>query len=174
MDAAPTAPTDRLEAAFLDLRPELLARARAIDPSGDAEDVLHEVWIRLRGVREPVINPRGYLMRMIYTAVVDRRRSLRRAAARDGGWAAEQRLDGEPGSAPAEAERNLIARQTLERVDACLRDLGEPTNSIFRRYRFGGEPQRQIAADLGFALSTVEKHLQKAYVALHRLRGDQA
>lgn len=171
MDAAPTAPTDRLEAAFLDLRLELLARARAIDPSGDADDVLHEVWIRLRGVREPVVNPRGYLMRMIYTAVVDRRRSQRRAAARDGGWAAERSLDGEP---TAEAERSLIARQTLERVDACLRDLGEPTNSIFRRYRFGGEPQREIAADLGFALSTVEKHLQKAYVALHRLRGDPA
>lgn len=173
MDAAPTAPMDRLETAFLDLRLELLARARAIDPSGDPEDVLHEVWIRLRGVREPVVNPRGYLMRMIYTAVVDRRRSLRRSAARDGSWAAERRPDDDPTAAPAEAERNLIARETLARVDACLRGLGEPTNSIFRRYRFGGEPQRQIAADLGFAVSTVEKHLQKAYVALHRLRGEQ-
>lgn len=172
MDATRPAPTEDLESVFLALRPELLRRARAIDPAGDPDDVIQDVWIRLSRTTETVAHPRAYLMRMVYTAVLDRRRSRRRAAVRDGSWIAAHRIDG-PGSTPPDGESVLLARERLASLEARLEALGEPANSIFRRYRFGGEPQRQIAADLGIALRTVEKHLHRAYAAVHQLRGEQ-
>lgn len=166
------APPDDVDAAFLALRPELLRRAQVIEPGGDAEDVVQEVWIRLRTVRAPIDNPRAYLMRMVYSVVLDRRRSRTRAAARDGSWATAQRPDGGQ-TAPEEAESLLLAREGLAAVHARLASLGEPTNTIFQRYRFGGISQRDIAQELGIALRTVEKHLHRAYAAIHHLRSDR-
>ena len=172
MDALRTSPPDDLEPAFLALRLELVRRARAIEPGGDAEDVVQEVWLRLRMVQAPVENARAYLMRMVYSVVLDRRRSRCRSAARDGSWASAHRPGGGE-AAPPDAENLLLARERLAQVDARLAALGEPANTIFRRYRFKGEPQRQIADDLGIALRTVEKHLHRAYAAIHQLRVDQ-
>lgn len=172
MDALRTDVADDLQSAFLAMRPELLRRARTIEPRGDADDVVQEVWLRLQAVHEPIGNVRAYLMRMVYSVVLDRRRSRRRSAEREGRWALAQRPGGED-AAPPDAESLLLARERLAAVDARLSALGEPANTIFRRYRFGGEAQRQIAEDLGIALRTVEKHLHRAYSAIHQLRGDQ-
>lgn len=172
MDLMQASIPDDLEAAFLALRHDLVRRARAIEPRGDAEDVVQEVWIRLRSITEPVGNPRAYLMRTVYTVVLDRRRTQRRSAARDGSWVTAQRPDGGDAD-PADAESLLLARESLAAVHARLAALGEPANTIFRRYRFGGEPQKHIAETLGIALRTVEKHLHRAYAAIHQLRSDQ-
>lgn len=172
MDASRTFPPDDLETTFLALRPELVRRARSIDPGGDPDDVVQEVWLRLRAVRAPVDNPRAYLMRMVYSVVLDRRRSRNRSAARDGSWAAAQHPGGKD-TVPPDAENLLMARERLAAINQRLSAVGEPANTIFRRYRFRGEPQRQIADDLGMALRTVEKHLHRAYAAIHQLRGDQ-
>jgi len=53
-------------------------------------------------------------------------------------------------------------------------ELPERTRTIFRRFRLDGEPQRQIAADLGISVSAIEKHLTRAYeaVAAAKLRLD--
>jgi RNA polymerase sigma factor (sigma-70 family) len=163
-----------LEAVFSDLRPALIRRARAMGVGEDAEDVVQDVWLRLRDVRTPIANPQAFLYRIIYTTVLDRKRSARRTAARDGAWRASGA--GDPRDADItldDAERQLIARETLARVEARLTALGEPTNSIFRRHRLGGETQRSIAEDLGLGLSTVEKYLRRAYAAVLGVRGDR-
>lgn len=157
---------------FLELRPVLLRRVRAMGARNDAEDVLQDVWLRLRAQTVPISNPEAYLYRMAYTVMLDRRRSERRSAARDGAWSSHAAPPETGDAINADAERQVIARETLLAVAARLEALGDPAAAIFRRHRIGGETQRAIALDLGMGLSTVEKHLRRAYAVLLDLEGE--
>lgn len=161
-----------LEAVFMDCRPELLRRARAMGVVNDAEDVLQDVWLKIGATRGPVANPRSYLIRMLYTAVLDRHRIERRAVLRDDAWLKAEHAAGHDAGPSAEAEQMLVARQTLAAVEARLADLGEPTGTIFRRHKLDGQTLKHIAAELGMGLSTVEKHVRKVYAAILPLRDD--
>jgi RNA polymerase sigma-70 factor (ECF subfamily) len=165
MTTSPSATPSGLEAVFLENRPALLSRARGLGAGDDAEDVLQDVWIRLRSGTGPIVNPRAYLFRMVYTAVLDRRRGARRSAERENAWLDQDEPVAREAAAP-EAERRLVARQALEVIAARLDALGDPAALIFRRHRIGGETQRRIAEDLGMGLSTVEKHLRRAYAVV--------
>ena len=68
------------------------------------------------------------------------------------------------------AERTLIAEQYLQQVGQTLESLGERTSAIFRRHRIDGVAQREIAAEMGVSLSTVESDLRRAYSALAELK----
>jgi RNA polymerase sigma factor (sigma-70 family) len=83
---------------------------------------------------------------------------------RDGG-----ETDGAADPGP-DAERLLSGREDLQLVEHALLPLGVRTNAILRRHRLDGVPQRQIAAEQAISVSAVEKHLQKAYRALARIR----
>jgi RNA polymerase sigma-70 factor (ECF subfamily) len=165
MSVSPDIPAAGLEAVFNEMRPALIRRAQAMGAGGDAEDVVQDVWLKIRGAGGPVASPHAYLLRAVYTAVLDRRRGVRRAAARDAAWSTPANLP-EDGIVPADAERRLIAAQTLAAVEARLSDLGDPAAMIFRRHRIDGLTQRRIADELGMGLSTVEKHLRRAYAAI--------
>lgn len=140
---------------------------------GDAEDVVQDVWLKIRTADGPVVSPHAYLLRMVYTAVLDRRRGARRAAVREATWTNPANL-AEDEVHPADAERRLIAVQTLQAVEARLVALGDPAAAIFRRHRIDGLTQKRIAAEFGMGLSTVEKHLRRAYAVLLDLQEDQA
>jgi RNA polymerase sigma factor (sigma-70 family) len=172
MSPPPLTQAAGLEAVFRALRPELERRARAMGAVDDAEDVLQDVWIRLQTSRGPIANPRAYLFRMVYTGVLDRRRGRLRTSAREAAWVRDGG-DVDP-STDAEAERVLIARETLAAVESRLEALGDPAALIFRRHRIDGHTQRRIADDLRMGLSTVEKHLRRAYAAILGLEGDPA
>lgn len=172
MSAPPDHPAAGLEAIFAEMRPALIRRASAMGAGGDAEDVVQDVWLKLHSVETPVASPHAYLLRMVYTAVLDRRRGARRAAARDQAWFSPANLD-EDTVEPADAERRLIAVQTLQAVEARLSALGDPAAAIFRRHRIDGLTQRRIADEFGMGLSTVEKHLRRAYAVLLDLQEDQ-
>ncbi len=173
MDAPSDIPAAGLEAVFIEMRPALIRRAAAMGVAGDAEDVVQDVWLRMRTTGGPIANPHAYLLRMVYTAVLDRRRGARRAAARDAAWSSPANL---PDDAvhPADAERRLIAVQTLKAVEARLTALGDPAAAIFRRHRIDGVTQRRIAEEFGMGLSTVEKNLRRAYAVLLDLQEDQS
>lgn len=174
MSPPPTPPqTAGLDAIFRALRPELERRARAMGAVDDAEDILQDIWIRLQSATGPIANPRAYLHRMVYTGVLDRRRGRLRAAAREGEWARDA-ADIEPSAIDGAAERALMARETLAAVEARLDALGDPAALIFRRHRVDGLTQRRIADELRMGLSTVEKHLRRAYAAILGLEGDEA
>lgn len=147
--------------------------ARRIGAGDDAEDILQDVWLRLQTAEGPVGNPRAYLLRMIYTATLDRRRGMNRSMARDGAWAALSDFDEEAVALAPEAERALMARQQAERALTEIDSLGEPTAAIFRQHRIARRPQGQIAKAFGVSLSTVEKHLRRAYQVLARLEQDR-
>jgi RNA polymerase sigma factor (sigma-70 family) len=159
-----------LQRLFMDLRPELLKRARALGAAGEAEDVLQDIWVRLATLPiEASSNPRAYLTRMVYTAVLDRHRASRRAMNREQQWA-KLGNDAVHVVGGNEAERSLEARQELQRLAATLRALGDPVASLFWRHRVDGVPQRQLAQEFGMGLSTVEKHLRRAYAAVLNAR----
>lgn len=160
-----------LEAVFLENRTALLRFLRARGAGDGAEDLLQDVWVRLTDKDVgPVADPLSYLYRMANNLMLDRYRSTTRRERREqdwvegmGGGMAEQADD-------SPADERLILAQRLEQVEATLRDLGPRVEMVFRRFRIDGEGQKQIAADLGVSLTTVEKDLQKAYRALVALR----
>ena len=172
MNTPSDSPATGLEAIFAEMRPMLVRRAAAMGASGDAEDVVQDVWLKLRSVDAPVASPHAYLLRMVYTAVLDRRRGARRTAARDAAWVTPANL-AEDRVAPADAERRLIAVQMLNAVEARLNALGDPAAAIFRRHRIDGLTQKRIAEEFGMGLSTVEKHLRRAYAVLLDLQEDR-
>lgn len=155
-----------LEAVFLDNRPALLRFLRARGAGDAAEDLLQELWIKASaGAPGPIAEPLAYLYRAANNLMLDRRRAELRGARRDALWSET----GDETAAP-EGEHKLIARAQLDLVEHALTELGERTDTIFRRYRLEGQSQRDIAAAFGISLSAVEKHLQKAYRALAELR----
>lgn len=171
MNASPDSPAAGLQAVFAEMRPALVRRALAMGAGGDAEDVVQDVWLKLRAADGPIASPHAYLLRMVYTAVLDRRRGTRRAAARDAAWSNPANLPDDDVEA-ADAERRLIALETLRAVEARLDALGDPAAAIFRRHRIDGVTQRRIAEEWGMGLSTVEKHLRRAYAVLLDLEED--
>lgn len=164
-------PIAGLQAVFTEMRPTLIRRAAAMGVGADAEDVVQDVWLKIQTAEGPVASPHAYLMRMVYTAVLDRRRGARRATARETAWSSPASLP-DDGVQPADAERRLIAAQTLRAVEARLIALGDPAAAIFRRHRIDGVAQRRIAEEFGMGLSTVEKHLRRAYAVLLDLAED--
>jgi len=104
----------------------------------------------------------SYLYRMLHNLVIDRRRSSRRLLHRDTQWAEAR----DAGAAQPDSERRLLAIEEVRTIHAAIDALGEPTATIFRRHRLQGQTQRAIAGELSMGLSTVEKHLRRAYAAL--------
>lgn len=156
-----------LEAVLEANRPALTRFLRARLRGGDgAEDMLQELWIKVRSLDAgPIAEPLAYLYRMAENLVLDLKRAGGRRTARDRAWT-EGQIDGTleaPADSTPNAERTLIARDILRRVDARLDALPERTAFAFRAVRIEGRPQKELAAELGISVSAVEKHLQRAY-----------
>lgn len=172
MTSEPGMTSDRgtgIEAVMLAHRAQLLRFLASHGTGDEAEDLLQELWLRVsQSPPGPVGNPVAYLYRAANNLAIDRHRARRQARLRDQAWAEAQDMAGaapEPG-----AERALISREELARMDGVLRGLGERPATVVRRFRLDGVPQRQIAAELGVSLSTVEGDLRRAYVALTAAR----
>lgn len=160
-----------LEAVFLGNRERLLRFLKAHGAGEAAEDLCQELWLKLQASRPgPVARPLSYLYRAANNLMLDRHRSQAQAAKRERDWSdmtggtISGRSD-EPAS-----DRAMIAREELVRVQAALAALGPRVEAIFRRHRVDGVGQKEIAAEQGVSLSTVESDLRKAYRALIELR----
>lgn len=163
-----------LETIFLANRQALSRYLRVrLRGDGDGEDILQELWLKLAAIDASLIaEPLAYLYRAAENLVLDRRRSAQRRTAREREWT-KGHIDGSiaaPRDAQPSAERLLIARDQLRRVDAALDALPERTAFAFRAVRIEGVPQKQIAAEMGISLSAVEKHLQRGYRAVLELK----
>ncbi|MBB3035437.1 RNA polymerase sigma factor [Alteriqipengyuania lutimaris] len=164
-------PHDGLEAVFLANRDALLRFLAARGAGDDAEDILHEVWLRITQVQAgPIAAPLAYLYRAANAAMIDRYRSARQAELRDAAWS-----EGHGGamlgvSDSPSAERVVAGRQFARRVEEALAELPERANRIFRRSRIDGAAQRVIAEEFGVSISTVESDLRQVYRVLVELR----
>jgi RNA polymerase sigma-70 factor (ECF subfamily) len=162
--------TSGLEAVFMENRAALVRFLRARGVVEGAEDLVQEMWIKASaGASGPIADPLAYLYRIANNLMLDRRRAALRRGKRDQEW--HDLGGGALGvSESPSGERVLIAREQLDAAEAALKDLGQRTDYVFRRFRIEGASQRAIADELGISLSAVEKHLQKAYRALIELR----
>jgi RNA polymerase sigma factor (sigma-70 family) len=168
--------TGGLLGAFIEYRPALLRYLTTRGATAEeAQDILQEVHLKLWAQKiGPVDQPRAYLYKMTNNHFLLHRRTALRQARREEEWlivhaGAELELAEHPS-----AENGLIASQQLVVLQRALDELPERTRIIFRRFRVDGEPQREIAADLGISVSAIEKHLTRAYeaIAAARLRLD--
>ncbi len=162
---------DGLEAVFLANRAQLLGFLRSHGAGEAAEDLLQELWLKVRDARTgPIAQPLSYLYRAANNLMLDRYRSDRQATARDRNWVEASGGSTLDRSDDPDSERVLIARETLGRVRTALAGLGTRADHIFRRHRLDGVPQREIASELGVSLSTVESDLRKATRALVEIK----
>lgn len=155
-----------LKQVFIAMRPALLRflAVRNVAPD-DAEDVLQDMFVKLDGLKPgPVEHPRTYLYQMANNLAHDRRRADQRRTRRNEAWTSATGGGGhaETDDRP-DAERVLIAKDWLRRVEAALDTLPARTAGIFRQFRVEGISQKAIALELGITVSGVEKHLQRAY-----------
>jgi RNA polymerase sigma factor (sigma-70 family) len=171
----------RLDAVFEANRAALERFLRArLGNAADGEDVLQDLWLKVSRLDAGLIaEPLSYLYKMAENLAFDRRRSTARRANRDANWTKGQ-VDCFGGAAidtQPSAERILLAREHLQRVNAAIDGLPERTAFAFRAARIDGVAQKQIAAQMGISLSAVEKHLQRGYRAIvdlqHRIDAEQ-
>lgn len=164
--------TAGLEAVFLANRDKLVRFLIAHGAGDAAEDLLHELWIRLSSAPAggPIASPLSYLYRAANNLMVDRHRSIRQAALRDQDWS-DAVSETMPGRSDAPSgERILIAREALGIAQAALETIPPRAAAIFRRHRVDGIGQRAIADEMGVSISTVESDLRAAYRALVEAR----
>lgn len=146
--------------------------AREGDPA-EVEDCLQDMYVRLSSIRTgPVSNPRSYLYQMANNLLHDRRRRRLRRSDRDDFWARNHfghDLERDPEPSP---EQVTIDRDELRRVERILASMPPRTAEVLKRFRVEGQTQKSIANSMELSLSAVEKHLQRAYKLLMRVRSE--
>jgi RNA polymerase sigma factor (sigma-70 family) len=142
-----------------DLRAFMAARLRC---PFTAHDLTQELYLKVSALdsRPEVANARAYLFRMAANLVIDH---LRREQRRSGLLAeVEGLLWGGAGEGGVSPERQVMAQQELRALIAVVEALPPKTRRVFKRNRFDGKTQREIAEELGISQTAVEKHIRKA------------
>lgn len=151
----------------------LMARTR---DAAEAEDVLQELWIRLREVRSgPIANARAYLFQMANHLVLDRERERRRRQVRDRSWTEQshtllQAPDGDSLAVdPQRTPEELLSEaQQHARLLQAIQGLPEAARRAFCLHKLEELSHAQVAAKLGITRSGVEKHIAVAMKHLRR------
>jgi RNA polymerase sigma-70 factor (ECF subfamily) len=137
-------------------------RRRGIE-AAECEDLTQDVFLQVirSGAADGVRQAEHYLFRAAANTLTDwrRRQAVRH---RDGH---ESISDALVDSAPS-AERVVIARDTLARLNDALSRLPLRTQQVFRLHHFEGMRYGEVALALGIAARTVEDHMARANVAL--------
>lgn len=127
-----------------------------------APDLLHEVF--LRAAASPRVfelaNPVGFLYRIAHNLLIDRARRSR--------CQIELLPIFEAHDAPSNAEQeySIEANDLQVVIDRALADLPGKTRRVFEMHRFGEMSYREIQAELGISLATVEYHMMRALTHL--------
>lgn len=164
-------PKEGLRAIFLANRETLRRFLLARGAGDDADDLLQDLWLKIsRAPSGPIASPMSYLYRAANTLMIDRFRSSRQSGIRDADWAESQSGAMQGVSDTPSIERVIQSRQTAAKVEETLASLPARAALIFRRSRIDSRTQREIAAELGVSVSTVESDLRSVYRALAELR----
>lgn len=150
-------------------------RARTRD-AAEAEDIVQELWIRLRETSSgPIANARGYLFQMANNLVLDRERERRRRVARDRSWTEQSHtLVPAPDNTVQAVDPQLLPEQALadaeegSRLLQAIQALPEGARRAFCLHKIEGLSHAQVAARLGISRSGVEKHIALAMKHLRR------
>lgn len=135
-------------------------------PSGDAEDMVQELFMRLsrREGLATLEHIEGYLFEATASIAVDyfRRDQIRRAVPED--------VYRQSCIRPEEftPERLAQSREQFDRLLKAIDDMPERRRTVFVLAHFENQKHPEIARRLGITVSAVEKHLVKAVAQLSR------
>jgi RNA polymerase sigma factor (sigma-70 family) len=167
VDAARQQQLDDLGRRF---RPALLAYfLRRVRNPAEAEDLAHDVFLRLAGVPlEQLRSADAYIFQIAANLLRDRARrwQVREEYAATQVAAADSQ---EPETHILDPERIEAGRRSLLALVARLVELPARTREIFILYRVENVARRDIAQAYGLSISTVEKEIARAtaYLMLH-------
>lgn len=136
----------------------------------DAADVAHDTFVRILGAANAtqIREPRDYLATVARGLVIDRYR--RRAIER----AYEQAMAARPQDTMISEEDKALIIETLWAVDKALDDLGPRTKGIFMMSQVEGLTYQQIAQQAKVSLTTVKKHMIRAFTECSMLMAQQS
>lgn len=125
----------------------------------DADDLIQEAYSRLwLADFSRVANARGYFYAIVRNLLLEHARRARIVPMERLGEIEALRIPSEePGP-----ERQVTARQELERLVRIVSGLPEQCQWAFRLQKFRGLSQREIAKEMDISEKTVEKHLATA------------
>lgn len=159
---SPSAPAPDVQALAQAYAPALRRYFQKKAPSGEAEDLVQEVFLRMqvRGEGAAIDNVEGYLFTVAAHVLAQRYA---------GGWDWRRRTLIEDASEPREEispERALISKQSVEMVLAAIDGLPPKMGQAFALHRFEEMTYEAIARRMGNSPRTVEKLIS---LALKRL-----
>ncbi|MBV8503289.1 MAG: RNA polymerase sigma factor [Paucibacter sp.] len=141
------------------IRSALVRRGRSVQ---DAEDLVHEAWVRMASYQQEQVveRPEAFLMRTALNLSIDAHRT---SVSHGESVLLEEvvLVDASPA-----IEDVLLARERLARLSICLGRLSEKSRSIFLAHRVDGLTYREIADRHDLSITTVEKHIAKASLQL--------
>jgi RNA polymerase sigma factor (sigma-70 family) len=134
----------------------------------EAEEVMQEAFIQYMAAQETtqIETPHAFLLKIAGNIAIDRIRHNASRTAREQDWSdshyRSQSFDAALGVGSAAQDRQLEAKEEIQRVLKVLSGLSTPVRTAFILHKFKGLTHKQVAAEMGLAQSTVEKHIIKA------------
>jgi RNA polymerase sigma-70 factor (ECF subfamily) len=167
--------TSDLMSLYLEKRADLVRLfTNQTSSKAEAEDIVQEVWIKINSLREVrVDNPVAYLYRLATNVMLDRIRSVRRAAKRDDAYyrAGHARAIGAEDKADTPLPEDIVGgRQQLARLLSAIKDLPPQCQRVFVLHKLEGLSYAEVAETMAISRSAVEKHMISALRRLATLR----
>lgn len=154
---------DDIRDVFLTIRLQLARVASRIVPPHEVEDIVQETYVRLChvGKADHIQHSKSYLYRTVHNLALD---SVKRAEnrLRDHRDDAEDRTLDEYSTPIDETFEQVATGEDFDRLCEAVRLLPVQARRVFVLKKVYGYSQREIAAELGIAESTVEKHVALA------------
>ena len=137
---------------------------RLMHPDEDAEDVAHEVYLRLiRHRKRHDLRPSFALIRTIATNILTDRFRKRRAQSAGKHIPLEKVELVSPQPTPEEI---AWSRESLRMIKTVFDGLNKTTREAFVLHRFGGLTYEQIAEEMGISRSMVQRHISSVLLEL--------
>ncbi len=139
---------------------------RLTGDAAQAEDIAQDLYLKVAATQTEmeVTDPVAFLFRMAHNVHLNQLRSLSNRRNRDTAWhiVSQEQIGGESIDDSPSAEDRTNGRQQMVLLTRALEELPEKTRTIFRRHKFDGLSQAEVAAEMSISLSSVEKHLSAA------------
>ncbi|PHZ84421.1 RNA polymerase sigma factor [Paremcibacter congregatus] len=135
---------------------------RKIQSREDAEDILHETFVRLQNIKEieAIEYPRAFIFTIANNLATDniRRKTIR--GVKNASYAEEQ-IE-QKNSTGLNPEESYLRKQYLQMLSEVIIDLPPKCRQAFILRKFHNLSYKEIALEMSISVKTVEKHLAKA------------